>query len=86
VTLPLSKPALLAAWILVFVFVVREVDVVIVLASPGTQLLSIATFDAEQYGVLQTSAVLGLLQTVILLGGIIVARYVFRTKLRDVGL
>jgi iron(III) transport system permease protein len=86
VTLPLSRPALLAAWILVFVFVVREVDVVIVLASPGTNLLSVATFDAEQYGVLQTAAVLGLLQTAILLGGIIVARYVFRTKLRDVGL
>jgi iron(III) transport system permease protein len=86
VTFPLSRPALLAAWILVFVFVVREVDVVIVLASPGTQLLSIATFDAEQYGVLQTAAVLGLLQTVILLGGIVVARYIFRTKLRDVGL
>lgn len=85
VTLPLSRPALLAAWILVFVFVVREVDVVIVLASPGTKLLSVATFDAEQYGVLQTAAVLGLLQTVILLGGIVVARYVFRTKLRDVG-
>jgi iron(III) transport system permease protein len=86
VILPLSKHSLLAAWILVFVFVVREVDVVIVLASPGTNLLSIATFDAEQYGVLQTAAVLGLLQTVILVAGIVVARYLFRTKLRDVAL
>jgi iron(III) transport system permease protein len=83
VTLPLSKPALLSAWILVFVFVVREVDVVIVLSSPGTKVLSVATFDAGQYGVLQTAAVLGLVQTVVLLGGIVVARFAFGANLRS---
>jgi len=86
VTLPLSRNALLAAWILIFIFVVREVDVVIVLATPGTMLLSVATFDAAQYGVLQTAAVLGLIQTVILLSGILTARYVFRTSLKDIGI
>ena len=84
ITLPLSRPALFSAWILVFVFVVREVDVVIVLASPLTVLLSIATFNADQFGALQTAAVLGLIQTLVLLAGILVARFVFRARLRTV--
>jgi iron(III) transport system permease protein len=43
--------------------------------------LSVMSWDYLEFGNVQNAAVIGLLQTVILLSGILVGRYVLRVKL-----
>lgn len=85
VTLPLSKPALLSGWILVFVLVAREINAAIILVSPRSMVLSVLAYDYVQFGNLRSAAVVGLLQTFVLVGGIIFARYVLKTRLTSAG-
>lgn len=83
VTGPLTKPALLSAWVLTFIFTVREINAAILLYSPRSMVLSVLTWDFLEFGRLQAAAVVGLLQTVLLLGGVLVGRFVFRVRLTD---
>lgn len=81
VTFPLTKPSMLAAWIMIFIFTGREVNAAIILYSPGSTILPVLTFDYIESGALQNAAVVGVLQTVILLAGVLVARFLLRVKL-----
>ncbi|GGI08691.1 ABC transporter substrate-binding protein [Egicoccus halophilus] len=81
ITLPLSKPSLLSAWVLVFVFVVREINTAILLYAPDTQILSVVAWGYIQDGTVRNAAVVGLLQTLVLIGGVLIARFLFRVKL-----
>ncbi|MQA84735.1 MAG: ABC transporter permease subunit [Streptosporangiales bacterium] len=81
ITVPLSKPSLLSAWIFVFVLTVREINAAIVLYSPDTMVLSVLTWDYVEFGDFQMAAVAGLLQTALLVLGLLVGRFVFRVRL-----
>lgn len=81
ITLPLSRPALLSGWILVFVLVSREINAAIILVSPRTMVLSVLAYDYVQFGDLRAAAVIGLIQTAVLVLGVLVARYALRTRL-----
>jgi iron(III) transport system permease protein len=81
ITFKLVRPGILSAWILVFIFSVREISAAILLASPSNKVLSVMSWDYLEFGNVQNAAVIGLLQTVILLSGILVGRYVLRVKL-----
>ena len=81
ITFKLVRPGVLSAWILVFIFSVREISAAILLASPSNKVLSVMSWDYLEFGNVQNAAVIGLLQTVILLSGILVGRYVLRVKL-----
>jgi iron(III) transport system permease protein len=81
VTMPLIKPSLLASWILVFIFSVREIGAAVMLYGPDSAVLSVLTWDSLDQGDAQNAAILGLIQTVFMVIGIILARYVFRVKL-----
>jgi len=81
VTLKLIRPGILAAWILVFIFSVREISAAILLASPSNKVLSVMSWDYLEFGNVQNAAIVGLLQTVLLIAGIAVGRYVLRVRL-----
>ena len=81
ITMRLIRPALLSAWIMVFVFSVREISAAILLTSSDNVVLSVLSWNYLDYGDIQKAAVVGLLQTVILLAGVAIGRSLFRVPL-----
>lgn len=72
--LPLLRPAVLGAWILLFVTAVRVLDLAVLLAGPGTRLLSVDIFFWAVTGRPEAASVLALLQTALVLVGYVGAR------------
>ena len=62
----LIKPGVLSAWILVFIFSIREISAAILLASPSNKVLSVMSWDYLEFGNVQNATIIGLLQTAIL--------------------
>lgn len=81
ITFKLIRPGVLSAWILVFIFSVREVSAAIMLASPTNTVLSVMSWDYLEFGNVQNAAIVGLLQTALLIAGILAGRFVFRVEL-----
>lgn len=81
ITGPLLSPAIFSAVMLVVIFTIREVNVAVLLYSPSSRVLSVLTWDYISNGSLPEAAVLGLLQTLMLVGALIFARVVFRVRL-----
>jgi len=81
ITLPLARPALLSAWIMVFIFSVREISAAVLLTSSDNVVLSVLSFNYLDYGDVPKAAIVGLLQTVLLAAGVIAGRFVFRVRL-----
>ena len=81
VTFRLMRPALLSAWIMVFIFSVREISAAILLTSSDNVVLSVLSWNYLDYGDVPKAAVVGLIQTVILMFGIVLGRFVFRVRL-----
>ena len=72
--IPLLRPAVLGAWILLFVIAVRVLDLAVLFAGPGTRLLSVDIFFWTVTGRQEAASVLALLQTALVLAGYVVAR------------
>ncbi len=81
ITAPLMGPALLSAWIMVFIFSIREISAAILLTSSDNVVLSVLSWNYLDYGDVPKAAVVGLLQTVILVLGVAVGRFAFRVRL-----
>jgi len=81
ITLKLARPAVLTAWIMVFIFSVREISAAILLSSSDNVVLSVLTWNYLDYGDVQKAAVIGMLQTLLLGIGVVLGRYVFRVRL-----
>ena len=73
---PLLRPSLFAAFVLIFVFSVREVNTAILLYSPSSQLLSVLAWNYIADGTVAQAAVVGMLQTIMMIAGIVFARLV----------
>ncbi len=71
---PLLRPAILGAWILLFVIAVRTLDLVVLLAGPGSRMLSADIFFWTVSGKQEAASVLALLQTVLVIAGYVAAR------------
>jgi iron(III) transport system permease protein len=81
ITLPLTKPAMLASWVMIFIFTVREINMAVLLTTPRTNVLSVLTWGFVQDGSLARATVVGLLQTALMVLGIVAARFILRVKL-----
>lgn len=81
--LPLLRPAVLGAWILLFVIAVRVLDLAILLAGPGTRMLSVDIFFWTVTGRHEAASVLALLQTALVLVGYLVARLLLSRAPRE---
>jgi iron(III) transport system permease protein len=71
---PLLRPAILGAWILLFVIAVRVLDLALLLAGPGSRMLSVDIFLWTVSGRQEAASVLALLQTALVVAGYLVAR------------
>src|SRR5262245_3537844 len=76
--LPLLRPAVVGAWILLFVIAVRVLDIVILLAGPGVRMLSVDIFLWTATGRQEAGTVLALIQTAVVIVGYVGARMLAR--------
>jgi iron(III) transport system permease protein len=76
ILLPLIKPGLLAAWVMVFILSVRELAASILLQASGTSVVSVVMFSFWEEGLLEALAAFATL-----LMGLIILSYVAVTKL-----
>ncbi len=74
IVVPLIRPSLFSAFVLIFVFTVREVNTSILLYSPSSLLLSVLSWNYLADGTLNQAAVVGMIQTLIMIAGIVFAR------------
>ena len=74
---PLIKPSLASAALLIYVFSVREVNTTVVLYSPTSLVLSVLAWNYLSDGSFAHAAVVGALQTLLMLAGIVIARVLF---------
>ncbi len=74
VILPLLKPALAGAVLLLFVGFSRAVSTTILFSGPGTELLSISLFSYSQAGRYETVSALAILLMLINMSGMLIAR------------
>ncbi len=81
VTFPLLRPALLSAWTLLFVFATREVNEAVILSGPKSRPLAVLAWNYVEQGSIRNAAVVGLFLTVVMVVGILFARFVLRAKL-----
>ena len=83
--LPLLRPAVVGAWILLFVIAVRVLDVVVLLAGSGTRMLSVDIFLWAVTGRQEAASVLALIQTALVIVGYVAARMIARRTLPALG-
>jgi iron(III) transport system permease protein len=74
VVAPLLRPSIFSGFILIYVFTVREVNTAILLYSPSSLLLSVLSWSYMADGSLSEAAVVGMIQTVLMVVGIVLAR------------
>ncbi|MPZ35098.1 MAG: ABC transporter permease subunit [Rhodospirillales bacterium] len=81
--LPLLRPAVIGAWILLFVIAVRVLDVVVLLAGPGVRMLSVDIFLWTVTGRQEAGSVLALIQTALVIVGYVAVRLIARRTLQQ---
>jgi iron(III) transport system permease protein len=67
VTLPLVKPGLVAAWILLFIFFLRELPISILLFQPGNEVMSVALWILMEHTTAGRTAAYALMQCALVL-------------------
>lgn len=85
VLVPLLRPALFGAWILVFLFAFHELTMSSLLHGPGTDTLAVAVLDLQQLGDVPVSSALAVVLTVPLLVAAIPLLVVGRLPRRFLG-
>jgi iron(III) transport system permease protein len=64
IVVPIMRPALTAAWLLVFLFGIHELTMSSLLYGPGTETLAVVTLNVQQLGDLTVTAALAVVLTV----------------------
>jgi iron(III) transport system permease protein len=73
---PLLRPSLASAFLLIYVFTIREVNTSIMLYSPTSQVLAVLAWNYLSDGSLAQAAVVGVIQTLLMVIGLVIARFV----------
>ena len=81
ITAPLLKPTLAAVAFFVMLSAIKELSASVLLASQDSQVLSVLTWHYMDSGDYQFAAAIGVVQTAIMIGVVVLARAVFRVKL-----
>ena len=79
--MPLLKPTLVAVGFFVMLSCIKELSASVLLASQDSQVLSVLTWHYMDSGDYQFAAAIGFVQTVIMVGVVLVAQSVFRVRL-----
>ena len=68
VVVPLLSPALLSAWLFIFLIAAKELSMAVLLAGPGSQTMAVAMFDLWANGQGGELSALGLLWALLMTG------------------
>ena len=82
ITLPIARPAVFVAFILMFVSVLNDYDPALFLATPGTTVMGVAMLDAEAKGINGPVAAMAMVQVAITIIAIAACGRLFRTGAR----
>ena len=82
ITLPILRPALFAAFILMFISILNDYDPALFLVTPGHELMGVTMLLSEQKGVNGPVAALAMVQIAITVVAIAIAGRLFSTRLR----
>jgi iron(III) transport system permease protein len=82
ITLPILRPALFAAFILMFISILNDYDPALFLVTPGHQLMGVTMLLSEQKGANGPVAALAMVQVAITVVAIAVAGRLFATRMR----
>jgi iron(III) transport system permease protein len=82
ITLPILRPALLVAFILMFVSILNDYDPALFLVTPGHQVMGVTMLNAAQAGTNGPVAALAMVQVAITIVAIAIAGRLFTTKLQ----
>jgi iron(III) transport system permease protein len=85
ISLPLIRRSLMAAWLFMIVMSMKELAASILVASARNTVLAVATWDLAIAGEFNKAAALAIVQTVLVLGLIIITARVFRIDIRNMG-
>jgi iron(III) transport system permease protein len=84
ITLPLIKPGMAAAWVLLFVIYLRELPMSILLWQTGSETMSVALWELMEHATSGKVAAYAMLQTAMILSVVIVFQLFVRTRARGV--
>jgi iron(III) transport system permease protein len=83
ITMPLLKPTLVAVLFFVMLMSIKELSASVLLYSNDSQVLSVLTWHYMDSGDYQFAAAIGVIQTIIMLGIVFLARAIFRVRLES---
>jgi len=84
ISLPLLKPGLVAAYILLYVSFIRELSCSILLYSSGTEVLSVTMFDLWHDGMFPQLAAIGAIHLGITAGTLVLFSVIFKIRITEV--
>jgi iron(III) transport system permease protein len=84
ISLPLLKPGLVAAYILLYVSFIRELSCSILLYSSGTEVLSVTMFDLWHDGMFPQLAAIGAIHLGITTGTLVLFSVIFKIRITEV--
>ena len=85
ITMPLLRPGLFAAWVLLFIASVREVGTSVLLIGPRTKVIGSAIISSWESSGLQLTATMALIQVVIVLAALLVLLLIAGRMVRSQG-
>ncbi len=83
IILPLLRPAMSAAWLMMFMIIMRELSMSILLAGPGNQVVSVVMYDYYTSGELGPLSAASILFAAIVMAVILIARFGFRVSFSE---
>ena len=86
IVVPLLRPAIVGAWLIVFLFAVHEVTMSSLLYGPGTDTLAVVTLNVQQLGDPTITAALAVVLSAVVLVGAIPVLALRRVAGRPVGI
>ncbi|MGF9648816.1 iron ABC transporter permease [Pseudarthrobacter oxydans] len=81
ITVPLLKPAVLSAWLLLLIYCTRELNVAIMVYTSDSQVLPVLMWGAMEAGSYQTAAILAIIESTLILLVVGLAALVLRVNL-----
>jgi iron(III) transport system permease protein len=84
IILPLVKPALVAAWLMMFLIILRELSMSIILAGPGNPVVSVVMFDYYTSGELGALSATSMLMVVVTITMVVMARKFFNITYTEI--
>ncbi len=81
VTLPLLRHSALSAWVLLFILMIRELNVAIMVYTPNTTVLPVLLWSEVEAGQYGAAATIAMLEVIIIAVAFVLARRLFRVDL-----